>query len=73
VLGVEEHGRELYEAVQRLDLEGIVAKRKTDPYSPQSTWYKIKKPRIYPDRRQGGPIRATVPLTDSLNSRPAGI
>jgi ATP-dependent DNA ligase len=26
-------GRELFEAVQRLDLEGIVAKRKRDPYS----------------------------------------
>jgi bifunctional non-homologous end joining protein LigD len=34
VLAVEEHGRELCEVAQRLDLEGIVAKRKTDPYSP---------------------------------------
>ncbi len=31
VLSVEEHGRDLFEAVQRLDLEGIVAKRKRDP------------------------------------------
>jgi hypothetical protein len=44
VLAVEEHGRELYEAAQRLDLEGIVAKRKADPYSPQTVWYKIKNP-----------------------------
>jgi bifunctional non-homologous end joining protein LigD len=44
VLAVEEHGRELYEAAQRLDLEGIVAKRKADPYSPQTIWYKIKNP-----------------------------
>jgi hypothetical protein len=29
VLAVEEHGRELFEAAQRLDLEGIVAKRRT--------------------------------------------
>jgi ATP-dependent DNA ligase len=44
VLAVEEHGRDLYEAAQRLDLEGIVAKRKADPYSPQTVWYKIKNP-----------------------------
>jgi bifunctional non-homologous end joining protein LigD len=44
VLAVEEHGRELYEAAQRLDLEGIVAKRKVDPYSPQTVWYKVKNP-----------------------------
>jgi bifunctional non-homologous end joining protein LigD len=44
VLAVEEHGRELFEAVQRLDLEGIVAKRKRDAYSRQTIWYKIKNP-----------------------------
>jgi bifunctional non-homologous end joining protein LigD len=44
VLAVDEHGRELFEAAQRLDLEGIVAKRKADPYSPQTAWYKIKNP-----------------------------
>jgi len=41
VLAVEEHGRELYEAAQRL---GIVANRRADPYSPRTTWYKIKNP-----------------------------
>jgi bifunctional non-homologous end joining protein LigD len=44
VLAVEEHGRELFEAAQRLDLEGIVAKRKADAYTPETTWYKIKNP-----------------------------
>jgi bifunctional non-homologous end joining protein LigD len=44
VLAVEEHGRELVEAAQRLDLEGIVAKRRADSYSPQTIWYKIKNP-----------------------------
>jgi ATP-dependent DNA ligase len=44
VLAVEEHGRELYEAAQRLDLEGIVAKRKADHYSPETIWYKVKNP-----------------------------
>ena len=46
VLVVPEAGRELFEAVQRLDLEGIVAKRKADPYTPDVTWYKIKN-RMY--------------------------
>ena len=44
MLAVEEHGRELYEAVQRLDLEEVVANRKADPYSPQTVWYKVKNP-----------------------------
>jgi bifunctional non-homologous end joining protein LigD len=44
VLAVEEHGRELYEAAQRLDLEGIVAKRRADLYSAQTVWYKVKNP-----------------------------
>jgi bifunctional non-homologous end joining protein LigD len=41
---VEEHGFALFEAVKRLDLEGIVAKRKVDPYGPTSAWYKILNP-----------------------------
>jgi len=28
----------------QLDLEGIVAKRRTDPYAADTTWYKIKNP-----------------------------
>jgi bifunctional non-homologous end joining protein LigD len=44
VLAVEEHGRELFEAVQRLHLEGIVAKRKRDHYSRETIWYKVKNP-----------------------------
>ena len=42
MLAVEQHGLELFEAAQRLDLEGIVAKRKADPYRPETIWYKIK-------------------------------
>lgn len=41
VLAVASDGRALFEAAQRLDLEGIVAKRKADPYAPGVTWYKI--------------------------------
>lgn len=40
----EEEGRELFEVACRLDLEGIVAKRKDDPYAAESAWYKIKNP-----------------------------
>jgi len=36
---------------ERLDLEGIVAKRKVDPYSADITWYKIKEPGVHPRRR----------------------
>jgi ATP-dependent DNA ligase len=42
VLTVAAEGRTLFEAAQRLDLEGIVAKRKTDPYKAGAIWYKIK-------------------------------
>jgi hypothetical protein len=31
-----------FAAAERLDLEGIVAKRKADPYRPETVWYKIK-------------------------------
>jgi len=40
----EKDGRELFEAACRLDLEGIVAKRKRDPYGTETPWYKIKNP-----------------------------
>jgi bifunctional non-homologous end joining protein LigD len=42
VLTVEAHGRHLFDAAQRLDLEGIVAKRKADPYASETVWYKVK-------------------------------
>jgi bifunctional non-homologous end joining protein LigD len=43
VFSTEADGRALFEAAQRLDLEGIVAKRKADPYDPETvTWLKIK-------------------------------
>lgn len=42
ILTIEEHGRALYSAIRKMDLEGIVAKRKSDPYGPQTCWYKIK-------------------------------
>jgi hypothetical protein len=39
-----EEGRELFEAACRLDLKGIVAKRKVDTYGPEIGRYKIKNP-----------------------------
>ena len=42
VFSIEERGRDMLAAIQQLDLEGIVAKRKTDAYAPDTTWYKIK-------------------------------
>ena len=42
VLTVESDGVALFDAVQRLDLEVIVAKRKADAYRPGTVWYKIK-------------------------------
>jgi bifunctional non-homologous end joining protein LigD len=42
VFAVEGRGRDLLSVAERLDLEGIVAKRKDDPYAPGTVWYKIK-------------------------------
>ena len=44
VFTIEERGRDLFLAAQRIDLEGIVAKRKNDPYAPATVWYKIRNP-----------------------------
>ena len=42
VFSIDERGRDLFDAAERLDLEGIVAKRKVDAYRPETLWYKIK-------------------------------
>jgi hypothetical protein len=52
VFSIEGRGRDLFDAAERLDLEGIVAKRKTDPYRPETVWYKIKS-RTCPDTSDG--------------------
>jgi bifunctional non-homologous end joining protein LigD len=44
VFAIEERGKDLFAAAQRIDLEGIVAKRKGDPYAPATVWYKIRNP-----------------------------
>jgi bifunctional non-homologous end joining protein LigD len=55
VLTVANDGRALFEAVQRLDLEGIVAKRKRDPYETGVTWLKIKN-RLYSQMKGRGEL-----------------
>jgi bifunctional non-homologous end joining protein LigD len=44
VFTLEEHGRALFQAARRMDLEGIVAKRRDDPYAPETVWYRIPNP-----------------------------
>jgi bifunctional non-homologous end joining protein LigD len=44
ILTLEEHGRALYAAIKKMGLEGIVAKRKADPYDPNTIWYHIENP-----------------------------
>ena len=44
ILTLDEDGRALFSAIRKMDLEGIVAKRKSDGYGSATTWYKIKNP-----------------------------
>ena len=44
VFTLEEHGRALFEAARKMDLEGIVAKRGQDPYDGDTLWYRIGNP-----------------------------
>jgi ATP-dependent DNA ligase len=39
--GIVGAGSRLFQAVCKLDLEGIVAKRMSDPYAPGTRWFKI--------------------------------
>ena len=43
-VSVEWRGRELFHLMCVHDLEGIVAKRLSDPYEPRARWLKIKNP-----------------------------
>jgi bifunctional non-homologous end joining protein LigD len=42
IFSIERRGKDMLAAAQQLDLEGIVAKRKADPYGPETIWYKVK-------------------------------
>ena len=43
-MSVDGKGRQLMAAVEEHDLEGIVAKRKSDHYGRGVTWWKVKNP-----------------------------
>jgi bifunctional non-homologous end joining protein LigD len=44
ILTVDEYGRALFSATRKLDLEGVVAKRKDEGYGAGTIWYKIGNP-----------------------------
>lgn len=44
VLSIDSDGIALFKAAGKLDLEGIVAKRKTDAYDRDAVWYKVLNP-----------------------------
>jgi len=46
VAHVEAHGAEMFDAVCKLGLEGIVSKKFTAPYrsGPSKSWIKVKNP-----------------------------
>jgi bifunctional non-homologous end joining protein LigD len=44
IFALEEHGRALFAAARRMDLDGVVARRLSDLYSPESVWYIIPNP-----------------------------
>lgn len=58
VLTIEEHGGALFGAIKRLDLGGIVAKCRHDPYCTTTVWYEIRNPgRPSPSEGWGEPFR----------------
>jgi bifunctional non-homologous end joining protein LigD len=44
VFAVEGRGRDLFRVAERLDLEGIMAKRMADRYEAATAWYEINNP-----------------------------
>jgi bifunctional non-homologous end joining protein LigD len=60
ILTIEEYGRALFGAIRRMDMEGIVAKRKGDAYGPDVAWYRIPNPGY---QRRTGPGEGAPGLT----------
>jgi bifunctional non-homologous end joining protein LigD len=63
-LAVEGRGRELFQLMCKNDLEGVVAKRVTDPYEPSVQWLKIKNP-DYSRRKEEAICSTTRPAGDA--------
>jgi bifunctional non-homologous end joining protein LigD len=57
ILTLDEYGRALFGAIKKMDLEGIVAKRKADPYGPDTIWYKIGNPLYSRGKESARPFR----------------
>jgi bifunctional non-homologous end joining protein LigD len=57
MFALEEHGRALFQAACRMELEGIVAKRKQDPYGTGTVWYTIRNPGFSQDDGRIDPFR----------------
>lgn len=66
ILTIEEYGRALFEAARKLDLEGMVAKRKADGYGPAAKWYSIRNPAYY---RVSNPASRTSPAPVTKRAR----
>jgi bifunctional non-homologous end joining protein LigD len=65
ILTIEEHGRALFGAIRKMDLEGIVAKRKADPYAPGTIWYTIRNPAYHQAGRRVESLRQPERLKHS--------
>jgi ATP-dependent DNA ligase len=44
--GMAGNGTALYRKVCEFDLEGVVAKRMSDPYGPNTKWFKVLNPAV---------------------------
>lgn len=44
ILTLDEYGRALFGAIRKMDLAGIVAKRRDEPYVSGTTWFQIANP-----------------------------
>ncbi|HET6577215.1 MAG TPA: hypothetical protein VFG66_02775 [Gemmatimonadales bacterium] len=64
IFTLEEHGRALFQAARKMDLAGIVAKRKRDAYGPGTVWYRVRN-------GARSPVDASA-LTSAAPPRPAG-
>ena len=65
VFSLAEHGRALFEATRKMELDGILAKRLSDPYGSETVWYRIRNPAY----RQGDP-RVDLPASRARTRTP---
>jgi bifunctional non-homologous end joining protein LigD len=57
ILTLDQFGRALYSAIKKIDLAGIIAKRKQDSYGSEATWYQILNPGYHTGERHVHPMR----------------